>query len=165
MINGKKRRGNRLVMSKRSGICCASCRNRILGWILVRRRSARGKGKGKRGRRRREMVMMFTRKQKWGGKKKFRRQRREGFWTYFSGLSSTLSTSTNIYICMMKEFSPQMLCYTTKKKIVYFILIQLPPHLLLYRYFKPTQLIYLTPLSPFFTYNIRFSYDTCTCTP
>lgn len=63
MINGKKRRGNRLVMSKRSGICYASCRNRILGWILVRRRLARGKGKGKG--RRREVVMMFTRKQNW----------------------------------------------------------------------------------------------------
>lgn len=50
MISDRRRRGNRLVMSRRSGICCVNYRNRIRGWILVRRRlgkGKRGKGKGK----------------------------------------------------------------------------------------------------------------------
>ena len=51
MINDKRRRGNRLVMRRRSGICCVSCRNRIRAWILVRRRLGKGKGReGKAGR-------------------------------------------------------------------------------------------------------------------
>lgn len=45
MISDKKRLESRLVMSRRSGICCVNYRNRIRGWILVRRRSARARGR------------------------------------------------------------------------------------------------------------------------
>lgn len=61
MISDRRKRGNRPVMRRRSGTCCVSCRNRIRGWILVKRRlgkwkgekggrgGGKGRGKGKRG--------------------------------------------------------------------------------------------------------------------
>lgn len=49
MISDRRKRGNRPVMRRRSGTCCVSCRNRIRGWILVKRRLGKWKGKGGRG--------------------------------------------------------------------------------------------------------------------
>lgn len=48
MISDRRKRGNRLVMRRRSGRCCVSYRNRIRGWILARRRLGKC-GKGSRG--------------------------------------------------------------------------------------------------------------------
>lgn len=49
MINDRRKLGNRPVMSRRNGTCYVNYRNRIRGWILVRRRLDKlslGKWKG-----------------------------------------------------------------------------------------------------------------------
>lgn len=64
MISDRRKRGNRRVMRRRSGTCCVSYRNRIRGWILVRRRLGkwkRGEGRRRRGKGRiRKWLLLYT---------------------------------------------------------------------------------------------------------